>query len=255
MIVDVSTFVGSYPFRHLRDPSPTLLLGQMDRLGIDEAWVGHLPSFLYRDPAPGNAALEEILEPHAALRPVPAVHPGLPHWADELARCARRAPAVRAYPNYWGLDSAGEEMQALVTTAADHGCPVLLTIQFEDARQRHHIDTVPHLAAAAVRALARLGDGVRLLVTHAERGIVEEVHYGLTPREAERVLWDLSWIWGPPEEHLQHLLDTIGPSRFVLGTGMPLRVPDSAFAKLDLLDLSPDARALIEGGNIASFGA
>jgi hypothetical protein len=36
---------------------------------------------------------------------------------------------------------------------------------------------------------------------------------------------------------------------------MPLRVPDSAFAKLDLLDLSPGARALIEGGNIASFGA
>jgi hypothetical protein len=90
---------------------------------------------------------------------------------------------------------------------------------------------------------------VRLLVTHADRPFVEEVHFGSTPAEAARIWWDICWIWGPPEDHLQILLATVGTARFVLGTGQPLRLPENAGAKLDLLDLSPDNRAAIEGGN------
>ena len=41
-----------------------------------------------------------------------------------------------------------------------------------------------------------------------------------------------------PEDHLQTLLGTVGAARFVLGTGQPLRIPENAGAKLDLLDLS-----------------
>ena len=56
-------------------------------------------------------------------------------------------------------------------------------------------------------------------------------------------------IWGPPEDHLETLLETIGPARFVFGTGQPLRIPENAIAKLDLLDLPAGARADIESGN------
>src|SRR2546427_7246134 len=30
--------------------------------------------------------------------------------------------------------------------------------------------------------------------------------------------WDISWIWGPPEDHLETLLATVGVDRFVFGT-------------------------------------
>jgi hypothetical protein len=36
------------------------------------------------------------------------------------------------------------------------------------------------------------------------------VHWGLTPEERRLVWWDISWIWGPPEDHLALLLETIG---------------------------------------------
>jgi hypothetical protein len=52
VIVDVAAFIGAYPYTHLPESSPECLLAQMDRVGIGEAWVGHLPSFLYKDPAP-----------------------------------------------------------------------------------------------------------------------------------------------------------------------------------------------------------
>jgi predicted TIM-barrel fold metal-dependent hydrolase len=56
-------------------------------------------------------------------------------------------------------------------------------------------------------------------------------------------------VWGPPEDHLQTLLGTIGPARFVFGTGQPLRIPENGVAKLDLLDLEPGARIAIESEN------
>jgi predicted TIM-barrel fold metal-dependent hydrolase len=100
-----------------------------------------------------------------------------------------------------------------------------------------------------VRALVRSDPRVRLLVTHAERGFIEEVHFGSTPEEAARILWDITWVWGPPEDHLATLLETIGAGRFVFGTGQPLRIPENSIAKLDLLDLDPADRARIESGN------
>jgi hypothetical protein len=252
MTVDVSTFVGPYPFRHLPDPSPGGLLRQMDRLGIDHAWVGHLPSAFYRDPAPGTEELLRLVAPHRdRLLPVPAVHPGLPRWEDDLRAAADAgAPAVRVYPGQQALSPAGPEMVALVAAAAGHRLPVLLTVKLEDLRQRHPLDTAPDLPPSGVRALARLEAGARLLVTHADRGFVEEVHFGLTPDEARRVLWEISWIWGPPEDHLALLLETIGAERFTFGTGMPLRLPDGAVAKLDLLAPAAADRARLTGANL-----
>jgi predicted TIM-barrel fold metal-dependent hydrolase len=92
-----------------------------------------------------------------------------------------------------------------------------------------------------------------LVITHADRSFIEEVHYGSTPEEASRVWWDISWVWGPPEDHLEHLLATMGPSRFLFGSGQPLRLPETPAARLDLLALDPADRALIVAGNATAL--
>ncbi len=252
MIVDVSTFVGSYPYRHLRESTAASLLGVMDRIGIDEAWVGHLPSFLYRDPASGTAALLRDLDAAAdRLRPVPAIHPGLPAWTTDLERAQDMgAPAIRLYPMHQALAPDGVEMREAVLAAGDMGLPALLTVRFEDVRQRHPLDVVPDLPPSAVRALARTGPTARILVTHAGRDFVEEVHFGLTPDEARRVLWDVTWIWGPPSNDLLTLVSTVGADRFAFGTAMPLRIPEATPAKLDLSQLTAQQRSGIESGNL-----
>ena len=79
------------------------------------------------------------------------------------------------------------------------------------------------------------------------------MHFGSTRDEANRIWWDTSWVWGPPEDHLQQLLATMGSDRFVFGTGQPLRIPEAAVAKLDLLELELEARQAIESGNVRSL--
>jgi predicted TIM-barrel fold metal-dependent hydrolase len=256
MRIDVNAFVGSYPFRRVPGTSTDALLQAMDRTDVDHAWVSHLPSVLWREPAAGNPWLYEVTRKSERLSPVPAVHPGLTGWEQQVHEArAARAPAVRCDPTYYGLDPIGPEMRALIELCGAEGVALLLAVRLEDARQRHPNDVAGELPPWAVRTLVRRHPNLRLIITHADRSMVEEVHFGSTPEEAVRIWWDICWIWGPPEDHLQTLLRTVGFERFVFGTGQPLRLPETSVAKLDLLDLSAQQRAAIESGNASSISA
>ncbi len=250
MRIDVNAFLGAYPYRRVPGTSPHALRQAMERVAIDVAWVSHLPSLFWRNPVDGNGWLYETAAGEPRFKPVPAVHPGLGGWEGALGGAADHgAPAVRCDPTYYGLDPMGAEMRVLAAACGATHLPLLLAVRLEDARQRHPHDRAPELPAAAVRALLRSDAELRLVVTHADRAFVEEVHFGSTPEEAARVWWDISWIWGAPEDHLETLLRTIGVERFLFGTGQPLRLPETSVAKLDLLDLTVEQRAAIESGN------
>ena len=256
MIVDVAAFVGPYPFRELPWHAPGDLVRAMDAVEIDRAWVGYLPVVWHQDPGPGNTALGETVRGHEdRLVPIPVVQPDLPAWEADLMRAVEiGAPAVRVWPMHGAIDPGGTAMREMVAAAAEQRLATVLTVRLEDLRQRHPRDVTPDLPAAAVRALARSHEGARLLVTHAGRDVVEEVHFGLTEVEAERVLWDVSWLWGPPVGELSQLVEVVGASRFAFGTGMPLRLPEATIAKLDLSELDPADRAAIESGNLGRWG-
>ena len=256
MRIDVSAFVGAYPWRRVPGTSVDAVLAAMDRAGIDEAWISHLPGVFWRDPMEGNAWLLDTVLSRPRLRAVPAVHPGLPHWEETIRDAAGAgAPAVRADPTWYGIDPVGSGMQQLAQGCAQQRMPLMLTVRFEDGRQRHPNDRADELPPWAVRALVRSHPALRLVVTHADRAFIEEVHFGATPEEASRIWWDITWIWGPPEDHLATLLETVGSDRFVFGTGQPLRLPETSVAKLDLLDLDADRRARLEADNIRALAA
>jgi predicted TIM-barrel fold metal-dependent hydrolase len=251
MRIDVNSFLGAYPFRRVPGTSPEALLRAIDRVAIDEAWVSHLPSVFWRDPAEGNAWLYQTTGRHRRLLPVPAVHPGLAGWEQFIGQArSEGAPSVRCDPTFYGLDPQGSEMRALAGACGAEGVPLMMAVRLEDARQRHPNDRAAELPPWAVRALIRSASELRLIITHAERGYVEEVHFGCTPEESTRIWWDICWISGPPEDHLQTLLRTVGVERFLFGTSQPLRIPEASVAKLDLLDLTAEQRAAIESENL-----
>ena len=237
MTVDVHTFIGPYPFRHVPHPDPEVLDRVLTREGVERAWVGHLPSAFYRDPSEGNASLYAALAPHATrLAAVPVVRPDWPKWEATLGDVLERgAPAVRAYPPQWGMGPGDPAMRALAGACGEAGVPLLLTTRFEDLRQRHWMDSAGDLAGATIRTVARVSRRIHIVVAAAGRALIEEVHWGLTVEERARVWWDISWIWGPPEDELAHLLRTCGSDRFLYGSGWPLRLAQTPRANLDLL--------------------
>lgn len=248
--IDVNVFLGSYPFRRVPGTTPLAVLAAMDRVSITQAWVSHLPSLFWKDPTEGNTWLYDVCEKEPRFRPVPSVQPELAGWRETLAEARRRkAVAVRCDPQFLGLDPTGTAVKDLVTACGESGLLLLMAVKLEDLRQRHPNDVAPDLPPSAVRALIRHHPAVRLVVTHADRGFMEEVHFGSTPDEAGRIWWDICWIWGPPEDHLATLVRTMGAGRFLFGTGMPLRIPENGPAKLDLSNLAESDRGMIEQGN------
>jgi predicted TIM-barrel fold metal-dependent hydrolase len=254
MRIDVNSFLGSYPFRRVPGTSPEALLRAMDRVAVDRAWISHLPGIFWRDPAEGNPWLYETVAQHDRFEAVPAVHPGMAGWEEVLQEARQKhVPAVRSDPTFYGIDPEGPAMRALAHACGRTGLSLLLAVRLEDARQRHPNDRATELPPWAVRSLVRSDPDVRLIVTHADRPFIEEVHFGSTPEESSRILWDICWIWGPPEDHLETLLRTVGVQRFTFGTGQPLRLPENAVAKLDLLNLAAEQRNAIESNNLATF--
>src|SRR5687768_14654727 len=235
-MIDVNTLIGPYPFRFIPHPDPDVLVRVLEREGLEAAWVGHLPSAFYRDPSAGNAQLYTTLQPYKNLRPVPTIRPDWPAW-DRALQTARDAgaTAVRVYPQLWQLAPGDARLTEFAEACGAAKLALLLTVRFEDLRQRHPLDVAGDLQAAHVRPLARAGKGVRLVVTAASREFIEEIHWGLTPDEQSQVLYDFSWVWGPPEDHLAKLFDTIGSNRFLFGTHWPLRLTQNPRANLDLL--------------------
>lgn len=237
-MIDVNTFLGTYPFRHLPHPEPHVLARVLGREDLTGAWVGHLPSAFHRDPRSANAELFEwvALAPKVLL-PVPTIRPDWPRWRQELGQVIERgAVALRTYPQHWGYAPGDANMTALAQACAQASRPLILTVRFEDLRQRHNLDVASDLSAAHVRELARARTGARLIVTAAGRELIEEVHWGLTPEERSDLYWDISWLWGPPTDDLSHLFRTMGSGRFLYGSMWPLRLAQGPRANLALLE-------------------
>jgi predicted TIM-barrel fold metal-dependent hydrolase len=234
--VDVNTFVGPYPFRHVPHPEPGALVAVMAREGISSALVGYLPAPWHRSVSDANDELFRLLAAHAdVLIPVPAINAAWPAWERELSRAVDSgAAAVRAYPPQWG-DSAGRWAAELTIACAEKNLPVILTTRFEDSRQRHWMDNCGDVSASVVRTMARSHTRARVILTCAGRDLIEEIHWSLTPGERARVWYDISWIWGPPQHDLAHLFASVGAERFLFGSMWPMRLVQTPFANLELL--------------------
>ena len=234
--VDVSAWIGAYPFREIPHPDASVLVRVLEREQIGAAWVGALPAAWHRDPAPSNAWLYAQLAPHAGiLLPSPTIRPDWPGWERALDDAvARSAPSVRLYPMQLCVSAAAPMLAAAARACGQRGLVVQLTVRFEDLRQRHLLDTVGDLTAAHIRTVVRGDACVHVIVSGAGRDLIEETHWSLTPDEQRRLSWDWAWVWGPPEDHFSHLLATIGAERFVFGGFWPLRLIQAPLATFSL---------------------
>lgn len=241
--IDVTAWIGAYAFREIPHPEPEVLVRVLEREGFGGAWVGHLPGVFHRDPAASNRALYAALAPFRApatgpvLHPAPMVRPDWPAWQRTLQEAVNEgAPAIRVYPPQWGMGAGGGALDDVAIACGEAGVAMHLTVRFEDLRQRHALDVAGDLPAATVRRLARLpGSRCRLVVAGGSREFIEEVHWGLTPAEAARVWYDWHWVWGPPEDHFAHVVNTIGRHRLVWSSWWPLRLTQQSRVLVELL--------------------
>lgn len=250
-MIDANVYLGNWPFRKLRYTTHFALLDKMDALGIEKAVVSSLENVFYKDQLAGNRQLHAEVGHHAdRLLPAYTINPKFPGWEEDLALCVEEfgMRVMRLHPNYHqlGLDSA--EGTAVLEAARGHGFVVILTTGLEDTRHHHPLVKVPDVPADQVAAAVSAFPDVRFLVAAANFSGINAVW--TQAAQAPNLHFENSRVQGPVGD-IEKLCATMGADRVLLGTNLPLHVPEAATLAVEHAKITADEQRMILQGNAA----
>jgi predicted TIM-barrel fold metal-dependent hydrolase len=250
VILDANCAIGHWPFRRLWTTTADGLLRMLDEAGIERAVVAHTHGVFYRSPHESNAELHAAIQPHRdRLVPFACLTPDYTGWRDDLKQCVEEwgMAGLRLYPTYHAYDLAGDLAAELLSEAERWRLPVSIPCHFEDARQRHPLDSVPDVMEHPIAGAVRRFPGVRFLITNVPLTTLDMVARHVP--QQENVIFDTSGLAGPLSDALAKALAIVGAGRLVLGTHAPFKYPHVALLRVRLLDLPDAERDALLGGN------
>ena len=254
-MIDANAYLGNWPFRKLRYTTHIALLDKMDALGIEQAVVSPLENVFYKDQLAGNRQLHAEADHHAdRLLPAYTINPTFPGWEEDLAICVREfgMRVMRLHPNYhqFGLDSAAGS--AVLEAARAHNFVVILTTGLEDTRHHHPLVKVPDVPGEQVAAAVAAYPNVRFLVAAANfSGINAIWSQCAQPRNLH---FEVSRVQGPVGD-IEKLCGTMGADRVLLGTNLPLHVPEAATLAVEHAKITAaEGRLIVQGNAVRLFG-
>ncbi|MGD9498522.1 MAG: amidohydrolase family protein [Armatimonadota bacterium] len=251
MIVDMNAYLGHWPFRRLRHNTAEGLVALMDRAGIDRACVSSASAIFYKNSQAGNEELAEQVAGYAdRLIPFAVINPTYADWQHDLQVCVEQfgARGLRLYPHYHNYALADGCCNELIAAAVERGLVVSIPIRQIDQRQRHWLLEVPDVA---------LSDLSTLVTRHPEAKFVFLNGIGFVNSPLGKPDNDLpanyaigiSRLSALMQSEIRQLLDNLGTTRVVLGTGMPFKYPEVALLKVEVLEAGDEEKQAILGGN------
>ena len=153
---------------------------------------------------------------------------------------------MRLHPNYhqYGLDSA--EGTAVLEAARGHGFVVILTTGLEDTRHHHPLVKVPDVPSAEVAAAVTAFPDVRFVVAAEKFAGINAVW--TEAAHTANVHFEISRVQGPVGD-IEKLCATMGADRVLLGSNLPLHVPEAATLAVEHAKITAAERRLIVQGN------
>ena len=255
MILDINAWLGTWPFRSLRDNTPETLVARLDRSGITMAAVSFIEAAFHRHPQSANKRLAEAVAPHSdRLIPLGTINPISPHWEDDLSACKNLGlKGIRLFPQYHNYETDGPLAREIVTACAESNLPVFIPHRLEDIRQHHWIDPgkvvdlgqIANLIAAVPKATivvpnARPLAGSPLWQRKDLRDknwyvdlSLAEIHYGLHKNTNSM-------------KDLGYMIEEGGANHLLFGTHLPFSYAGPALVKLAILPVDENTRSNIQ---------
>jgi predicted TIM-barrel fold metal-dependent hydrolase len=251
-LLDANAWLGHYPFRAVPNNTPEGLLRLMDRHDIAQALVGSVHSAFYSDAHSANEELARWVRPYRdRLIPCATLNPAYPGWERDLRQCTDEwgMRGLRLFPAHHRFSLGSPRCLELVRAATQLGLHIAIPVRLEDRRQQHWMDSTAEVSLDDIADLVRRCPDAHLLVLEAVG--VENSPFVQDPSLSNaRVSFEFSRMASVLHRSIPKLLERLGPSRLVFGTGMPLKIPGPAILKLSVLDAAPDVKALLAAGNM-----
>jgi len=254
-MIDANAYLGNWPFRKLNYSTHFAFLEKMDALGIEKSVVSPLENVFYKDQLAGNRQLHTEVNHHPdQLLPAYTINPTFPGWEEDLAICVEEfgMRVMRLHSNYhqFELDSAAGT--AVLEAAHAHDFVVIIATGLEDTRHHHPLVKVPDVPAEQVAAAVSAYADVQFLVAAANFSGINAIWSQCAP--AQNLHFEISRVQGPVGD-IEKLCATMGAERVLLGTNLPLHVPEAATLAVEHAKITADERRMIVKGNaVRLFG-
>jgi predicted TIM-barrel fold metal-dependent hydrolase len=248
-LIDVNTYLGRWPLRHLSGEDTADLVSRLRRHGVVQAWVGSIDGLLHRDMAAVNARLADACRRYGdgLLVPFGSVNPKLADWEDDLRRCVEEhhMPGIRLHPNYHGYKLDDPNFAKLLHLAAERGLIVQLALIMEDERTMHPLLRVEPTSVTGLPDLLKQTPGLRLVLLNSQRVLSGRALAGLIA--AGEISVEIAMLEGVGG--VANLLAQVPLNRVLFGSYAPVFYFESALLKLQESPLRDEQLGAIRGAN------
>ena len=255
MIIDTNAYLGSFAFRQLRHNTAGQLLKLMDAKGIDKAMVSNPMAITYKNTQPANEELAAAVRGHAdRLIPQAVINPFYAGWKDDLTICHDEfgIRGVRLYPKWHNYALADECCGELVSAAVQRKMVVSIPVRVTDARQRSWLVDVPDVPLAEIVDLIKAHPEGRFMILNG-LGFTRSPLGQKDNQLPANYCMEISRLSATLANELGQLVSLSDGGRVVFGTGMPMKYPDVALLKLDVLDASEEVMEKVCWKNAAAM--
>jgi uncharacterized protein len=258
MLVDSNTYVGHWPFKHLKYNTCEAVLGRMNQYGVDAAVLSNLNGIFYKNTQPANVALMEEIRSKKAFQdrfiPFAVINPIFGGWKDDFNTCADKLgmKGIRLYPQYHGYELSNPYLVELVKRARDRGLPVAFSLRMVDSRPSSWLDITQEWSLKDLVPIVRQVPDARYLVLNVANSTQLNEEDLQLFRSADLIL-DTS---GRNMSNLGELLQKFGKTKFAFGTHSPILDYLTGLLRVEALtsqEADEPTRELLRGGNIQRF--
>lgn len=236
-IIDVNCDCGAYAFREYPQETANEVLGELGRIGVQQAIVGSARAITFVSPQPANELLAEELRavsdesagPRPTFLAAATLNPAYPGVERDLQRCAELGfGALKLYPTYHDFDLTSYETVRLVDQATTLGWPVLVVARVEDERHHHPLMRVPPLSMEKMITFARNVPAAAIILCTATAPEVTSFLQGVNRPNA---CADVAHIKGPLNA-MEELVEKVGHERLLFGSHAPFSYARTVVAKV-----------------------
>ncbi len=254
MIIDSNAYLGPYAFRQLRQNTPDELLKLMDAKGIDRAMVSNPMGITYKNTQPANEELAAAVRGHTdRLIPQAVINPFYAGWEDDLKVCCSEfgMRGVRLYPKWHNYALADRCCAELILAASERSMVISIPVRVTDSRQRSWLIDVPDVPLAEIADLVKAHPKAKFMILNGlgfTRSPLGKKDGGLP----DNYCMEISRMSATLANELGQLVSNFDGGRVIFGTGMPMKYPDVAFLKVEVLDASEEILERVRWKNAAA---
>jgi predicted TIM-barrel fold metal-dependent hydrolase len=247
-VIDVSAWIGSYPFRGIPNSSLENLRAKMKELKIERAIVSPYEAVFWENNLDAYERFAEQLSGDATIELWPVVRPGATIGLEKLLE-RFRPRGLRLLPNYHGYRLSDPSAQEILDLAKSRGMIVQVFQRIADERW-HYLLKVPPVDQADLEYLTSVHTDQRILLS----GLNSLAPFASRLRQNVNLYADLSRVRGP-QFAIESMVKSLPVEKLLFGSLWPVQIIEATLwqitsAKIDdelkTALLRDNARALLK---------